>query len=262
MRQFVVLGRQEGAGDIAERARSFALRHPELLAFAARHPYGRLTVLTGGAAYYAWHAAARRRAPRVPLLVITSVEARQLELPPGHPRPRTVYAGHPLAALTNHYFPVADFHRHVFEHKVTELLRMLAALGAKRIEVSASEGWGREMAANLDTVTPVKEVGGTLGKIKMERSGERGLVYRASMPENSSRVLPENLAWYPHERTWQELARQRLEHALDEFHLNLTYRDDFGITTDVVGSFTKFGLQLGGEFTRKVNTTWDVSGTF
>ena len=261
-RQFVVLGDRDAAAGLTERARSLALKHPELIAFAMRHPYGRITVLTGGTAYLGWQVLARRRAAKVPLLVINSAEAGRLEFPPGHPRPRTIYAGHPLSTLAARYFPVADFHRFVFEHKAAELLRMLAALGARRIEVSANEGWGQEMATTIATTSPLQDTAGVTADVKVERSGERGLVYRATMQENNSRELPEDLSWLPHERTWQEVARARLHHALDEFHLGLTYRDDFGITADLAGSFTKFGLQLGGEFTRKVNTTWDVSGEF
>jgi len=193
------------------------------------------------------------------VLTVTESEARQLDLPHGHPRSGMIYAEHPLPSMSRSYFPVADFHQRVFEHKFAELLRMLTSLGATRIEVSASEGWSREVAAKIDLDLPVKRLD---SKVEANRSQKRELLYRATLPDNSSHELPDDLTWYAFEETWKEVARQRLYHRLGNFHLQLSYRDDFGVTAEIAQSLTAAGFSLGGTFTRQVDTQWLLSGDF
>jgi hypothetical protein len=193
------------------------------------------------------------------VLAITGLEAGQLNVPHGHPRAGMIYAGHPLLPLARSYFPVADFHQRVFEHKFAELLRILTSLGATRIEVSASEGWSSEVASKLDVALPDVAVG---SKRKMQHSREQELLYQADLPNNTSTALPDDIVWYAFEETWKEVARQRLAHGLRNFRLQLTYRDDFGVTKEIAHALTKAGFNLGGGFTQQVNTTWLLSGTF
>jgi len=53
-----------------------------------------------------------------------------------------------------------------------------------------------------------------------------------------------------------------MDHWLKDFHLQVNYREDFGVTTEIASKLVKKGFGLGGEFERKVNTTWSVSGSF
>jgi hypothetical protein len=68
--------------------------------------------------------------------------------------------------------------------------------------------------------------------------------------------------WYPHEDSWQEVARQRLEHGLRSFELHVTYQDDFAVTADLAASVEKAGLKVGGHFERQQSTIWAINGTF
>ena len=55
-------------------------------------------------------AAARARKEGMKVLTVSRTEAVQLlRLPPGHPRDRVIYVGHP--ALDPVYYPAAGFHR-------------------------------------------------------------------------------------------------------------------------------------------------------
>jgi hypothetical protein len=191
-----------------------------------------------------------------PLLPISYSEAKQLTFPQGHPRRRFVYAGHPL--LPNRYMLIADFHERMFEHKFTELVRLLTSLGATRIEVEAVAGWRRDMAAHLDVAIPLVAE----AEAKLAQSRERQLLYSGKLPRNRSKSLPAELTWYWREDTWQELVRQRLEHKLDKFQLQLSYRNDFGLSAEISTALNVAGFDIGGEFRRQVDTTWIVKAKF
>jgi hypothetical protein len=88
-------------------------------------------------------------------------------------------------------------------------------------------------------------------------------VYSARADGNRSRELPAGTVWYQDEATWQELARQRLEHGLDTLQqLTLSYRDDFGVTAEASAGLSALGLKIGGQFERQVDTTWTATATF
>jgi len=78
-------------------------------------------------------AVARARDSGVEVLTVASTEAASLTFPPGHPRDRVLYVGHPAVPTT--YYAAAGFHRHTFEHKFAEAVGLVMALGATQLEV-------------------------------------------------------------------------------------------------------------------------------
>jgi hypothetical protein len=86
------------------------------------------------------------------VLTIGRSEASGLTLPPGHPRDRVVYVGHP--AVPELYYGVAQFHRFTFEHKFSEAIQLLMGLGATSLRVESVKGWSQEMAASISAPIP------------------------------------------------------------------------------------------------------------
>ncbi len=201
-------------------------------------------------------ASGRRSAIRV--LPIRPAEARELDLPLGHPLFDVVYVGHPARPTT--YFPLADFHRRAFEHKFTEALKLLSSLGAHSVKVSAIQGWGREFSTNLSfrggDVQSLDTAAGARDKHGRE------FLYTAKLAGHDSPQVPNGLSWYRHEDTWQELARQRIQHGLEDFDLRLTYTDDYSINAAVAASAQKLGLKIGGTFEQQKATVWSITGSF
>ncbi len=66
---------------------------------------------------------------RLGALIIGRTESRVLRLDQGHPLRNILYVGHP--AKPDLYFPAAEFHRRVFEHKFVEAVTLLTSLGAR-----------------------------------------------------------------------------------------------------------------------------------
>jgi hypothetical protein len=198
-------------------------------------------------------------APPEPVLEVDPSVASVLMLPPGHPRDGVVYVGNPVDPPR--YYPAATFHRMTFEHKLAEAVRLLMALGATRLEVRHVAGRSREWAGRIEVPIPSKGVV-VGGAGDGHESSSSALLFRATLAGGSEPSLPPDLAWYPHEPAWQQVAEGRMRHGLREFELAVRYEDDFGVRGRVEAATVKYGFDLGGAFEEHRSTEWRISGTF
>jgi hypothetical protein len=221
----------------------------------------RLALLdVGPLAIEAVQAAAKARERGLRLLSISRTEANALSLPPGHPRDRVIYIGHPARAAT--YYPAAGFHRQVFEHKFAEAVRLLMSLGATQLEVEHVRGWSDEFAADLASTLPAA-AGVELGAHgERRRTRASSALFRATLAGSSTPTVPDDLVWYAHEPTWQQVVDGRIHYGMHEFQLAVRYDDDYGIDAGFKVAAQKVGLELGGKFQEHESTTWKINGTF
>lgn len=196
------------------------------------------------------------------LILVGKSKIAYFKLPPGHPRNRIVYAGHP--ALPEVYVPLADFHRLTFEHKFSEVISLLMHLGAKTIKVEHVTGWGTEFSSRLSAGLPsagllITDIGAEANAIK---ESQQTLLFDAELENSHPSSLPDNLVWYPYESTWQQVAKGRLEFGLKNFNLTLNYNDDYGINAGIKFKIDRAGLDAGGSFEKYTATTWRIYGNF
>ena len=204
-------------------------------------------------------AAARARDSGVDVLTVASTEAASLTFPPGHPRDRVLYVGHPAVPTT--YYAAAGFHHLTFEHKFAEAVELVMDLGATQLEVEHVKGWSDELAANL--AVPLPMAGAEAGlHAKQSRSHGSSALFKASLKGNANPKLPDGLVWFPHEPTWQQLAEGRLKHGLTQFQLSVRYEDDYGIDAGLKLKAGNAGLELGGSFQEHESTVWRIEGNF
>ena len=195
----------------------------------------------------------------VPILPVTSHQASTLQLPIGHPRIGVIYVCDP--ADPRRYWPAAEFHRRVFEHKFAEAARLLMALGARSMQVRSERGWRGEMAAGM--LAPIRRVltGSGRASATAERSSE--MLLEASLEPTGDPEIPRGLVWYSHEPSWQMVAEGRMHRGLTDFALKVESSDDYGINADFEVKARRMKLlQLGGEFTAHKATTWVIEGQF
>ena len=178
----------------------------------------------------------RELAKRVNVNYISFTDSLDLKFPIGHPRENELYVAHPT--LIGTYYPINEFHKKAFEHKFSELILLLTNLGAKKINVEYISGWDFNSINELDAEKKAKT------KINVKLLKDKKLIYNAEYINNESLKLPDNLAWYHHEPTWQSVGEGRLNHDLRNFHLLLEYNDDFGINADLFAEISKLGLGL------------------
>jgi hypothetical protein len=215
-----------------------------------------LMIDIGVEAFKAW---SKARENGFPVLPISREQAAGLIFPVGHPLDRVVYIGHP--AMPNVYYTLADFHRRVFEHKVSEAILVLMSLGATSIRAEHISGWSHDFSAKLSL-----PISGTNGKggadVGAKDKSKDSILFTATLSGTDTPALPERLTWYPHEPTWQAIAEGRLRHGLRNFTISVNYSDDFGINLGVTAGLAKSGLDLGGKFEGHESTVWKLSGKF
>jgi hypothetical protein len=213
-----------------------------------------LLVVSAASALIAW---GKARQSGLNITQISQTQAQSLIFPPGHPRDGVLYVAHP--ALEDVYFTVASFHRLAFEHKFSEAIDLLMNLGASEIKVEHVQGWSREFAAKMASSLPEVRIDLNSAKTQANTSS---LLYEAHLSGSAEAKLPDGMVWFPHEPTWQSIAKGRMKFGLKEFSLAVNYEDDFGINAGLKLNAGKTGLDLGGNFEDHQATTWKIHGKF
>jgi hypothetical protein len=186
-------------------------------------------------------------------LMIGRTEARALRLDQGHPLANVLYVGHP--AQRQLYYPAAEFHRRVFEHKFVEAVTLLTSLGASRIAVQQEEGETRERERS----TVADGLGFTRTRREQSRSGAE---FEAEFPGSAKPFVSDGLCWYPYEQTWKMIAHTRIVGGAQKTSLKVTYTTDYGIDTHVVKAARICGVNLGGKFQQQRDTVWRLDAEF
>ena len=179
---------------------------------------------------------------------------RMLQFPAGHPQNGYAYALHPLRL--DRYLLMGGFHRTLFEEKQGELLRLLAALGARRVRVRATASSSAEDAAQLD----LSALGGF--GARLTRRQISALEFEDQYAPTGRPHVPADLVWYQSEPTWQQVAERRLQLGLRSFKGTLSYASDFGITAELAVQLASGGFRLGAEFKRWQASTVEFEADF
>ncbi len=207
-----------------------------------------------------WRTRRRAEGANLPYLVVTASQAANLRFPHGHPLTKVVYVGDP--GLPGNYYPVANFHRILFEGKVVEALRLLRSLGATEISIEYLEGFYRAPGVDLSISTPGKRGLKIGGGAKQTKEANAGAKFTMQLSPTMAAHIPKDLIWFRSEPLWQEVANARLESGLRAFTIDVSYTDDFGVNGGLTASVADIGLKLGGTFTEFRATSWNLSGTF
>ncbi|HEU0189303.1 MAG TPA: hypothetical protein VFQ97_04835 [Gallionella sp.] len=231
--------------EIAAQVGKAALIYPSLYGIVIEHAVEALK---------AW---AKARESGLDVLQIGQSEAVVLQFPPGHYRQQTLYVAHP--AIPDVYYTTAAFHRMTFEHKFSEAIQLLMSLGASHIAVEHVHGWSRDFSAKMSA--PLPEAEANLSASTFASNSSR-LLFEAAFDNKAAPTLPTNLVWYPHEPTWQTVAKGRLQFGMQHFSLTVNYEDDFGVNAGLKLRSQKAGFELGGAFEDHMRTAWKIHGKF
>mgnify|MGYP001171406936 CR=1 FL=1 len=163
----------------------------------------------------------------------------KIKFPPGHPTLGGFYVGHPYKS--DIYFPIADYEMELLKNQGRELNNLLQCLGATKIEVHHTKGTSIKSstfgtknesrnvnsAVNVETDVGIHSAKASMqdidsdsnnftdSKASSELSGKEIFDGGVFTPEFKP-YLPDNLTWYYHNETWQEIAEQRLRGGLQK----------------------------------------------
>jgi hypothetical protein len=134
------------------------------------------------------------------------------------------------------------------------------SLGATEIRVEFVRGWKRDFASQLSI--PLAQSVSAGASASIGKQSQENLLFQALLSPGRSPTFPNDLIWYHHEPTWQNIADGRLNHGLMDFSLTVSYEDDFGINLGLTASAQRAGMELGGKFEDHQNTVWQLVGKF
>ena len=211
-----------------------------------------------------------RASQNVDIHLVSQSEAKALSFSPGHPKTDVLYIGHPC--ITDRYCTAAAFHRLVFEHKFSEAITLLMALGATAIKVHHVTGWSKELLGGIALTVPVAHGLGEAsagGGMESSKDELQSVLLRAELSDGGRKepFVPDGLVWYPTEHLWQMVAAGRIQHGLRSCQLAVTYTDDFGVNAEFHGALNVNGrgkakLNLGGVWTDHTSTIWQIHADF
>lgn len=191
------------------------------------------------------------------LVVATPSAAAGFKFPPGHPVMKAAYVLHPLSK--DRYIPAASFHRALFEEKVSELITLLAALGATRVRVIARQGYNSLGGIKIGISTPKGDL--QAGEKNWNKNTSYA-VFEERFTSKTSAKVPSKLMWFEHEPTWKHIAERRRKYKTLTFQAELRYEDSYGVDRNLKAGLKGLGIEFGNDFTDFQTTVWEFEGEF
>lgn len=162
----------------------------------------------------------------------------KLKFGSGHPQNGVSYIQHPV--LKNTYIQLETYHTTLLERKYDELRYVLTCLGARTLELSAGSELSRNEAGSrrrkISGGASVDMIGdATAGYSNSEKSSRmialcKTLSTKRVLVPVEKPYLPEDLEFYPHEQSWQRLAKLALAGRIKSEEVSLTYKNESAIS--------------------------------
>lgn len=145
-----------------------------------------------------------------------------VKMPIGHPTANQLYIAHPYA--DKKYIPFDDYEMDFLGERVREFCEFVQALGATEVVIESIQSKSNEESSvskkkkkgktDLAKILPVSIGGGFDSNDENTRylldTALQGISISQKFTPNQKPFLPDNLVWYEHEPTWQQLYRQRM----------------------------------------------------
>lgn len=192
-------------------------------------------------------------------MLVSRSTCAQVNFPAGHPKNKVVYVRHPWAK--DLYYPIAQFHKYLFQHKYLEAVRLLRSLGAKSIEVHHEVGLTQERVGKLSA--PAGMTGITAGvKVGTKRKSSVAVFYSATFNPSKTRSVPKDLVWFSKEPQWQAIADDALNNRVTEFALEVAESDNYGVNASVKADLAGYDFEVGGQLEDNQSTKWTIKAVF
>ncbi len=162
--------------------------------------------------------------------------------PPNHPIDGVLYACSDTDP--DNYFPFCDFHKHMYQMKLSAFKEMCSFLGAKSCKTILSEDITKEMEGSfkITSLGSINANGVSSNKLKTKID--------CSFPKPKNGIREYKSRWLDAEPTWRSLQKDRLDRTRDisKIFFEFNYNENSSINANMASNFKKIGLNLGGEF--------------
>ncbi|MDP9067392.1 MAG: hypothetical protein M3N53_03450 [Actinomycetota bacterium] len=199
----------------------------------------------------------KMREAALDVAIISDSEAAAMTFPPGHPARGVLYVAHPV--MPGWYYPAAQFHRFVVEHKFAEAMDLLMELGARTMEIELIRGYKKQDVLDILAAIPLVRIG---GKAEKEQDSTSHIHCLAELEGSTEPRLPDDLVWYPHEPLWRKLGENRLEKRLKKFQLAVRHLDSMTVDKELEAAAKAANLRIGGQHIQHEEVVIRINGEF
>ena len=204
-----------------------------------------------------------------------------IEFSYGHPVKHTLYVGHPI--VKNRYYSLLDYDRCLFDERWDEFMYLLECLGATKIKVEYKKE-NTEIISD-DRSKEVKAKGklavhSVSAEIEQKAKMNNNTNYFISKIHNQEfdpvkkPYIPDNLIWYNNEKSWQLLAKQRLDGRILSHNIQFSTKEVVTIdNTELLKIASEYknvmaGIEIDYKQTRSISThtenalIWNINVEF
>lgn len=180
----------------------------------------------------------------------------QFDFPVNHPVDGGVYSC--CDAEPSLYVPLRDFHRYMYEAKMSAFQEICANLGVRTCNVVYAEENGKKLDLNSKfTDIPTQAGIATLQAQGGAKSNEEEKVtIFMEYPRPKNPPMTTVTRWINGEPTWKTMQKLRLERDLQHYRAEFEYSSDMGVNAEVAAKVNKMGLDIGGKFQKIKCRKW------
>ncbi|QVM85257.1 hypothetical protein [Novosphingobium decolorationis] len=171
------------------------------------------------------------------------------------------YAVNPLC--DNMYYSVDTYNDDMVDHKLSELERVLNALGATRYSISFQSEYSSSFDVSIDGQERKFFNRGAKAAFEAESRRARARRFeRSGTSAGGEPTLPQDLVWLEREPSWEALVESRLHYGRKTFDLSVTLDRDLRMSAKVMADLKVLRLDMQAKVESRSSVTLYVSGEF
>lgn len=206
-----------------------------------------------------WESKAENEDQNLVILKVPRSSVRDIDFGPHGWTSGTVYAAHPKQRGV--YRAVATFYEDLLLQKITELERLINALGAREYKITHVKKAERGFSAKFDTLPVIGSrsiFGGSYGSKSTDLT-ERTW---SGTSEGHQPWVPSDLIWIDSEPEWRNLVESRMTGTRKMFSFTVRQEEEHGVDARLAAAIKAMKLEIGGQYRSTQHVEFCVSGTF
>lgn len=170
-----------------------------------------------------------------------------------------VYAAHPKQSHV--YRPIANFYEDLLLQKISELERLINALGAREYKISHVKKGDRTLSTKLEGL-PVVGRSSLFGGGVNSKSTD--LIERtwSGTSDGHAPWVPTGLVWLESEAEWRNLIESRMTGSRKMFAFTVRQDEEYGLDARLAATIKALKLDIGGQYRSTQHVEFAVSGSF
>jgi hypothetical protein len=156
------------------------------------------------------------------------------------------------------YVPLRDFHRYMYEAKMSAFQEICANLGVRTCNIVYAEENGKKIDINskFSNIPTQAGVATLRAKGGVKSNKEEKATTFMEYPRPKTPPTTTETRWMNGEPTWKTMQKLRMERDLQHYRAEFEYSDEMGVNAEAAAKVNKMGLDIGGKFQEINRRKW------